>query len=168
MVFDECGDSVNGGLVPLYLLSATIGLMLSFVPGRGAWVAVAALALSAVLGFAVPLGLSSRVIFTALWLTVIVVAALVYFPVARWSAAALLLCIIAGFWLGASAALSPQRGALALGLIPVLIIIPGKWLTRTKFDIIIKVVASWMIAIASLSLFVSLIPTPGYEPDHME
>ena len=49
-----------------------------------------------------------------------------------------------------------------------LIAIPANWLTQRKLDIIIKVVASWMIAIASLSLFVSLIPTPGYKPDHME
>ena len=34
--------------------------------------------------------------------------------------------------------------------------------------IAVKVAASWMIAISSLALFVSLMPHPGYVPDHME
>ncbi|MCY7399023.1 MAG: hypothetical protein LH466_09350 [Sphingomonas bacterium] len=159
---------MNGGLVPLMLLSATIGLMLAFVPGRRAWLALATFAIAAVPGFAIPLGLSPQIIFTALWLSAIVAAILVYVPVARWSMAVLPLCLNAGFWLGASAALTGNRSALVLGLLPILVAIPGRWLTHRKFDIVIKVVASWMIAIASLSLFVSLSPTPGYKPDHME
>jgi len=159
---------MNGGLVPLLLLSATIGLMLAFVPGRSAWFALAAFAVAALAGLAIPLGLSPQIIFTALWLSAIVAAILVYVPVARWSVAVLPLCLNAGFWLGASAALTGNHAALALGLLPVLIAIPARWFTHRKFDIVIKVIASWMIAIASLSLFVSLIPTPGYKPDHME
>ena len=32
----------------------------------------------------------------------------------------------------------------------------------------VKVAASWMIAVSSLALFVSMMPHPGYVPDHME
>ena len=159
---------MNGGLVPLLLLSATIGLMLAFVPRRRALLALAAFAVAALLGWAVPLGVSSQIVFTALWLSAIVAALLVFIPVAHWSFAAIPSCLIAGFWLGACAALTGDLGALALGFLPALVAIPANWLTQRKLDIIIKVVASWMIAIASLSLFVSLIPTPGYKPDHME
>lgn len=159
---------MNGGLVPLLLLSVTIGLMLAFVQGGRAWLALAAFAVAALLGSAIPHGLSPPLIFTALWLSAIVAAILVYVPVARWSALVLFLCANAGFWLGASAALTGNRAALALVLLPSLVMFAAKWFTERKFDIVIKVAASWMIAIASLSLFVSLIPTPGYEPDHME
>ena len=159
---------MNGGLVPLVLLSATIGLMLAFVASRRAWLALAVFAIAAVAGWAIPLGLSPQLIFTALWLSAIVAAILVYVCVAHWSMAVLPLCLNAGFWLGASAALTGNFLVLALGLVPALIAIPAKWLAQRKFDIVIRVAASWMIAIASLSLFVSLIPTPGYKPDHME
>jgi ABC-type proline/glycine betaine transport system permease subunit len=57
---------------------------------------------------------------------------------------------------------------LALGLLPTLLAIPVHWIARQKFAILLKVVASWVIAIASLALFVSVMPTPGYKPDHME
>ena len=159
---------MNGGLVPFLLLSATIGLMLAFVPRRSALLALAAFGVAALLGWAIPLGLSSQIVFTALWLSAIVAAILVFVPVARWSPAALPLCFNAGFWLGACAALTGNFGGLALGFLPALVAVPANWLTQPKFDIVLKVVASWMIAIASLSLFVSLIPTPGYKPDHME
>ena len=62
----------------------------------------------------------------------------------------------------------PFATALLIGILPLFISIPARWLARGKFNIAVKVVASWMIAIASLSLFVTLIPTPGYKPDHME
>ena len=159
---------MNGGLVPLMLLSATIGLMLAFVSMRSAWLALAVFAIAAFLGWAVPLGLSPQLIFSALWVSAIMAAILVYVPLARSWLAVLPLCVNAGYWLGACAALSGNFAVLALGFLPALIVIPAKWLSQRKFDIVIKVVASWMIAIASLSLFVSLIPTPGYKPDHME
>lgn len=157
---------MNGGLVPLVLVSATIGLMVAFVSMRRAALALAAFAVAALLGLTVPLGLSPSLIFTGLWLNAIAAAAVVYIPVARWSFAVFPLSLNAGIWFGASAALADNRAALAAGL-AALIAIPARWLTHRKFDIAIKVVASWIIAIASLSLFVSLISTPGYKPDHM-
>lgn len=159
---------MNGGLVPLLLLSATIGLMLAFVARRTALIGLVAFIATGLLAFAIPVGLPPPAIFAGLWLSTIAAAILVYFPVARWSAAALPICVNAGFWMGACAALSGNWSALGVGFLPVLVAFPASWLTRRKFAIVIKVIASWMIAIASLSLFVSLIPTPGYKPDHME
>lgn len=159
---------MSGGLVPLVLLSTTIALMLAFVPIRSAGLALIAFATAALLGSAIPFGPSPNVIFTGLWLSMIAAAALTYFPVAGWSVAVLPMCVNAGFWMGACAALSGKWSALGLGLLPLVVAIPATWLTRDKFDILIKVVASWMIAIAALSLFVSLLPTPGYKADHME
>lgn len=159
---------MNGGLVPLTLLSVTIGLTLAFTPARMVMIGLIAFAVAALVGFDLPVGLSPTVTFIGLWLSMIATAILVYLPAGRWLIAALPLCLNAGFWLGACVGGSDDRTALALGLLPALIAIPAKWLTQRKFDIVFKVAASWMIAIASLSLFVSVIPTPGYKPDHME
>ena len=36
------------------------------------------------------------------------------------------------------------------------------------WGIAVKVVASWLAAVAILATMLSLVPTPGYMPDHME
>jgi len=159
---------MNAGIVPLLLLSLTVGLMLAFVPTRRATIASVVFAATAFLSFWVPLGLAPNMIFTGLWLTMIVAAILVYLPVAKWSIAALPICLSAGYWLGACAGLSNDLTALVIGILPLFISFPARWLTVRKFGIAVKIVASWMIAIASLSVFLTLIPTPGYKPDHME
>ncbi len=159
---------MNGGVVPLFLLSATLGLMLAFAAMRATSVGLIAFAATALLASFVPVGMSPTMIFVGLWLSMIGTAVLVYLPVARWSAATVPLCINAGLWMGAYAGVSNHRLGLALGLLPALVSFPAKWLVERKIDIVIKVVASWMIAIASLSMFVSLMATPGYKPDHME
>jgi hypothetical protein len=159
---------MNGGIIPLLLLSVTLGLMLAFATTRLTIVGLAAFASVALLAFAAPIALASNSIFIGLWLTIIAAAALVYLPVARWRHAIIPLCLNAGLWLGAYAALSGDRRDFALGLIPALIAIPAKWLVRRRLNLGLKVVASWVIAIASLALFVSLMPSPGYKPDHME
>ena len=159
---------MNGGLVPSMLLSVTLALMLAFAPTRAAVIGLVVFAAAAVLAFVVALGLSATVIFVGLWLSIIAIAIIVYLPAARWLPAVVPLCINAGLWMGAHVGLSNDRRGLALSLLPALISFPAKLLVERKFDIIIKVVASWMIAIASLSMFVSLMPTPGYKPDHME
>ena len=159
---------MNGGLVPLALLGATLGLMLAFAAGRTTSLGLLAFAAAALLAVLIPVGLSPNLLFAGLWISMIASAALVYVPPARWSVAILPLCLNAGFWLGAVAGVSDDRFALGSGLLAALIAFPAKWFIRQNFDIVVKVVASWMIAIASLSMFVSLMPTPGYKPDHME
>ncbi len=154
--------------MPLLLLSATIGLMLAFVANRQATFALAGFGAAAVVAYAASLELGPNLVFAGLWLSMIAAALLVYLPVRRWSIAALPLSLNAGFWLGACASLTGNVAALVIGVLPLFIVIPARMLTIGKFSIALKVIASWMIAIASLSLFVTLIPTPGYKPDHME
>jgi len=74
----------------------------------------------------------------------------------------------AGGWAGALTSLSGMHGALWLALPFSLLCLPGRRIERRGLGIAIKVAASWMIAISSLALFVSLMPHPGYVPDHME
>lgn len=159
---------MNGGIVPLLLLSATLGLMLGFAPRRTAIAGLAAFSLAALGAFVAAIDIAPDIILAGLWLTIITMAAAIYFPVAHWARATLPLSVNAGVWAGLHAGLSASHAQAALGLVPALVALSAAWLVRRQFAIVIKVAASWMIAIASLALFVSLMPTPGYKPDHME
>lgn len=160
---------MNGGIVPSLLLCATIGLLLSYASLRGAWLGFAGLVaisvLVALLGL--PTGLMTA-IFAGLWLTIILTAALTYLPrgkAARWAS---LLAAFGGIWVGGLASVSGRKSDLVLVLPVTLLWVAGRWIVARGHGLFIKIIASWMIAIASLSLFVSLTPTPGYTPDHME
>ena len=160
---------MNGGIIPSLLLCATIALLLSFTTGRVAWFAVTGMtATAAVIAlFALPQGLATA-IFVGIWSTIVGAAALTYFPPAiaqRW---ALPLAVVAGVGVGSLASISGRKTDLLLALPISLLFVPGRWVVARGFGLGNKIVASWMIAIAMLSTFVSLTPTPGYKPDHME
>lgn len=160
---------MNGGILPLLLLGATFGLSLALAPLRTAAIALASMAAAALLLLFVPL--SSRLsdtVFTGLWLSMIATAALAFVP--RDVADRLMIPagLNAGAWAGALASLADQRAGLVPALALGLLFLPARWFPLRGYAIVIKVVTSWMIAIASLSMFVSLVPTPGYKPDHME
>ncbi len=142
--------------------------MLSFVATRTLAMALVGFGAAALVAFTASLDFAPNIVFAGLWLSMIAAALMVYLPVARWSMAALPISLNAGFWLGACAGQSNNLSSLVIGILPLFIAIPARLVTGGKFNIAVKVVASWMIAIASLSLFVTLIPTPGYKPDHME
>lgn len=160
---------MNGGIIPSLLLGATIGLLLSFTPLRVALFGGACLAATSILAslLAPPPSLQNA-IFIGLWLSIILTAALTYLPhgaARRW---AIPLATVGGLWIGGLASMSDRKSDLALALSVSLLWVPGRWIVARGYGLAVKIVASWMIAIASLSLFVSMTPTPGYEPDHME
>lgn len=159
---------MNGGIAPFLLLAGTIGLLLGLAPWRRALAGGVVFVGAALLGFMVHAHMMLGVVFTGLFLSMILVAVLVYYPARLWAMWVVPISINCGLWLGTCAALTSTSTGLALGLLATLLAIPVHWIARQKFVILIKVVASWMIAIASLSLFVSLMPTPGYKLDHME
>lgn len=160
---------MNGGLLPLLLICVTLGLSLALAPWRMAWFAVAAMTVSALLLSLARLAPdTSDAIFVGLWLSVIVTAVLTYLPRRYADRLMIPAGLNAGAWAGALSAVSDKRGDLILAIGAALLFIPARWFTLRGYHIVIKVVASWMIAIASLSMFVSFMPTPGYKPDHME
>lgn len=159
---------MNGGALPTLLLGAALALMLSYAARRATIVGLGACTIVAIMVFLVPRGLAPKLVFVGLWLSVIVTAAMAYVPNSLRVKLTVPLSFNVGFWIGAYAGTEgPARNLLA-GLAVALAVLPAKWLIVRKFDMIIKVVASWLIAISSLSIFVSLMPTPGYKPDHME
>ena len=160
---------MNSAILPLLLICATCGLSFALAPPRTASMGLAAMAAVAMVVSAMPFSQgASDLIFRGLWASVIITAALTY---ARGDLANRLIlpsALNAGCWAGAFAGLSGERSGLLLALFLGLIFIPARWFTLRGYHVVVKVVASWMIAIASLSMFVAFMPTPGYKPDHME
>jgi glucan phosphoethanolaminetransferase (alkaline phosphatase superfamily) len=84
----------------------------------------------------------------------------------RW---ALVLSLNAGVWSGAVVALAGSRLDLLKALPCVLVFLPAAWIVGRRAPIVVKVVSSWLIAVAVLAATLQFLPvTPGYLPDHME
>lgn len=160
---------MNGGILPLLLICATAGLALSLVGIRDSWLGIAAIIVSAlaVSMFTIDPA-ASHIVFAGLFVSTILTAVLVYLPRSWPRHWAIPVAANAGGWAGALASLSAMHGALWLALPLSLLCLPGRMIDQRGLGIAVKVAASWMIAISSLALFVSLMPHPGYVPDHME
>lgn len=160
---------MNGGILPLLLIAATVGFALGAAPARVACWSIVAMGAAAILLSFVPIPPeASQLIFTGVWTSVIGTGALTYVPASLIRRLGPLAAVNAGAWSGALAALSEMRAGLVLAILFALLALPARWLALRGHHIVIKVAASWMIAIASLSMFVSFLPTPGYKLDHME
>ncbi len=160
---------MNSGILPVVLMSLTFGLALSFVPLQASLFGLAAMAVAAVATSFIPFnGIAPELIFLGLWAGIIATAILIYFPFVRSTKWVVPAGLNAGLWTGAYVSISGLRGELPIGLLSALVFVPGQWFANRGYAIVIKVVASWLIAIATLSSLVSLMPTPGYKPDHME
>ncbi len=160
---------MNAGILPLLLLGVTLGLALSVAPrttALRAWLAaVVTASVMALVG-----GSAEHVLVLQLGLliSIVVTAGLVYLP-PDWVARALLLVgINAGIWLGLVASAGQMRYIVPVAMVVALILIPAQEVGIRGAAIAVKVVASWMIAIGVLAICVTMIPTPGYEEDHME
>jgi hypothetical protein len=82
---------------------------------------------------------------------------------------ALALSLNAGVWASAVVYLSGSRLDLLKALPCVLILFPASWIVGRRASIPVKVVSSWIIAVAALAAALQLLPvTPGYLPDHLE
>jgi hypothetical protein len=66
-----------------------------------------------------------------------------------------------------AAVLAPVVLCAAAGL--VLAFLPATWIVDRRVLTALRVVASWLIAVAMLGALLQFLPvTPGYMPDHME
>jgi hypothetical protein len=170
---------MRGGVLPPALLFAALGLSLAFAPRR-AWVpsllalcatlaTLAALAALAALAFLPLPHVWMEGIFLGLWISVIATAASVHFVSGLSARAALALSINAGVWAGAVVSVSGSQLDLLEALPFALIFLPASWFISRYASIPVKVVSSWVIAVAVLAGTLQLLPvTPGYLPDHLE
>jgi len=93
----------------------------------------------------------------------------VHLPPRRKGALALPLAANAGVWAGGVIAVTGAPGDLVAALPWALVALPGVCLAETRAAIALKVVASWLIAVAGLAALLPFLPvTPGYLPDHLD
>jgi hypothetical protein len=161
---------MRGGVVPPALLFLALGLALAFAPRR-VW-GLSLLAFLATLAAGafvhVPQSWLERAFF-ACWVSVIVTAASVHLGRRLKPWAVIALSVNAAVWASAVVALSGSKLDLLKALPCVLIALPASWVVGRYTSIPVKVVSSWVIAVAILAATLQLLPvTPGYLPDHLE
>jgi hypothetical protein len=161
---------MRGGALPPALLCAALGLALAFAPREARAPSLLALMLTTTaVSFApIPQGWLEAA-FLACWVSVIAGAASVYLHDGVGPRAAVALSLNAGLWSGAVVALGGSRLDLAKALPWALVVLPAGWMVRRRTSIALKVVSSWLIAVAVLAAMLQFLPvTPGYLPDHLE
>ena len=159
---------MRGGFWPPALLCAALAFALAFVPQRLRLSAIGILVMAALAASRIEFPNAwHEAIFAVTWFSVVVAALLVHSP--RYPAA--LVLVVAGntgFWAGAVTAIDGTLRDLALAVPLVLLAWPGGWLVAQRGGIAIKVVASWLVAVAILVAALPIVPTPGYALDHRE
>jgi hypothetical protein len=161
---------VRGGVLPAALLCMALGLALAF-SSRRAWllnVALLTVCATAVVFASVPASWVEG-IFMGCWASIVATAAAVHAPKGLSMPAAVVLSVNAGIWVGAIAAVSGLRFNLVKTVPCVLALLPAAFIIGRRAPIVVKVVASWLVAVAVLAGTLPLLPvTPGYLPDHLE
>lgn len=161
---------MRGGALPPSLLFLALGLALGFAPRSALGPSLLALlaTLAAFIFLPVPAAWLEWVFFVC-WASVAATAASVHLARGVRPFVAVALSINAGVWASAVVILSGSRLDLLKALPWVSIFLPAQWVVDRHASIPVKVVSSWVIAIAVLAATLQLLPvTPGYLPDHME
>lgn len=160
---------MRGGFLPPAILVTTLALALAFLPRRRAMISAGLMAVVALSAWwANPPARWIEPIFVGCWLSVIATAGLVHRPLELPPALFLVAAANSGLWAGAVTAVAGRARDLAIALPLVLLFVVGHTIVLRRWGIGLKVVASWLTAVAILATMVSLTPTPGYQPDHME
>jgi hypothetical protein len=108
-------------------------------------------------------------VFLGCWASVAATAATVHLPRGLSPRGAFALSLNAGFWSGAVVALAGSRLDLLKALLCVLVLLPAALVVSWRAPIAVKVVSSWLIAVAVLAATLQFLPViPGYMPDHLE
>ena len=160
---------MRGGTLPAALIFAALGFALAFAPRRIRAPALLAAAIAAAVLLLIPPGADhAEAVYFACWACVIAAAASVHLPGGLPQPAAVTLALACGAAAGAVIALAGNVPDLAAAAAAALVIVPANWLIDSGRGIAVKVVTSWLIAIALLAAALPLTPTPGYAPDHLE
>jgi hypothetical protein len=111
----------------------------------------------------------ANAMFLNSWISVVGSASAVYLPCPVGLFAALLLSLNAGIWCGVINALAGPPLGLTQSLLALVALLPVGWAARRNANLAIKVIGSWLVAMAALSATLQFLPvTPGYLPDHLE
>lgn len=160
---------MRGGFLPPAILIAALGLALAFIPLRRALLAAALMVAVALAAWsAAPSARFVEPVFVGCWLSVIATAGLVHRPLKLPPALFLFAAANVGLWAGFVTSIAGKGRDLTIALPCVLLLFVGRPVVLRGWGIGVKVVASWLTAVAILATMVSLTPTPGYKQDHME
>jgi hypothetical protein len=161
---------MRDGALPAALLCAAVGLAIAFAPRRAWFPSIAILAAAAVIAGAAFAGVvGAESVFFGCWTSVAASAAAIHIPRGLSSRGALLLSLNGGLWSGGVIAAAGAYPQLCGTLPCVLVLFPAAWFVRSGAPVVVKVISSWLMAIAVLSATLALLPvTPGYMPDHLD
>lgn len=144
-------------------LCAALGFALGYAHPGALGPGLAILVFTAVMGSFAP---HTDLVSLACWISVIATAASVHLPAGVGRPLALVLAANAGVWSGAVVGL--DRTGLLAAMPFALISLPSAWLVANRKQIAVKVVASWLVAVAVLAAGLPILSTPASAPDHME
>ncbi len=160
---------MRGGVVPPALLFAALACLLAFAPRAVRLPTIAAAMVAALIVAQVPIPPRGvELVFLGCWASTVAAAAMVHFPQWLRGRAPLLFGLNTGGWAGATVAVAGTTLDLAKAALWLALVLPCGWLVVTQRGVAVKVVSSWLIAIALLAAVLPIVPTPGYAPDHME
>lgn len=161
---------MRGGALPPALLMAALGFALAFAPRSTRLPALALAVLGAIAASFAPWPRSWQdPLFLSSWSLIVLAVASVHLPKGVGPRLALSLAGLVGVFAGAVVAVAGRPSDLLKALPPVLIVYPASWLIARKLSIAVKVMSSWLVAIALLAATLPLTTkTPGYAPDHMD
>lgn len=160
---------MNAGFLPLALLCAALGLALSKTPIKVAAMAMIALVVASLLSFAViPSARWETPAMLTLWISAAITAGLAYLPRGINGVCVFLASINAGLSVGVVAHFAGGGGGMAAAWPFALLFLPGAWLLERELGSVVKIAASWIVAVSILAGMVVISPVPGYAPDHMQ
>lgn len=148
---------------------AALACLLAFAP-PGRRIAAGLFALTAAFAVAqmpLPRG-SIEIVFIGCWASLVATAVTVHFGRRLTGYRPVMLAVNAGAWAGATVAVAGTTLDLAVASPWLALAVPGAWLAAPGRGVAVKVVSSWLIAIALLAAVLPLVPTPGYAPDHLD
>jgi hypothetical protein len=165
---------MRGTVLPITLLCSALGLALG---STATWIGVVGIVVLICTAATVSVALTSVGIdpgwadgvYLACWITVAGSALSVYLPRPVGVFAVVVLALNAGIYGGWVSALTGSPQGLWEGLPGLVMLLPAGWMAQRNLRLPLKVVSSWLVAIAALAAIVQFLPvTPGYLPDHVE
>ena len=161
---------MRGGALPSTILCTALGLALACAERQAARLGIltAVTAALAVAWVRLPAAWVDAA-FLGCWSSTVLNSLRVYLAESSGRTATLLLCANAGVWTGSVISVAGQKTDLLLALPCALTLLPASWAVRRGWSIALKVLCSWLVAVAILAATLQLLPvTPGYLPDHMD
>ena len=153
--------------VAVIMLTSAAGLVLLKAPASTRLIGLSLMWASAAIFFVITASRAELPAAQILWVFVIATAAIAYLPEAAGMKLAPLVCLASGAICGAAikTAGAPLQLLLLSGAAAALFV---PRIRPPLVDWGVKVVCSWLIAVAALAVTLPLITTPGYQRDHMD